>query len=172
MSNKKKSKPKKKNLIQGRLDEMEAINGAAHRVNSVIQKMTEPPETVMAHLKRIGIQPIIDQMMLDNGEPKTYVLFEYEELLKKELDNIANGSSFKDTYPPVGEMVAPLKAPTAPVILDEIRKRMEESVKRHPSYLNQQEDNQMTLDDVDDDVDVDDDDDDDDWPISGENPSL
>lgn len=162
MSNKKKSKPKKKNVIQGRLDEMEAINGAAHRVNSVIQKMTEPPETVMAHLKRIGVEPIIDQMMLDDGEPKTYVLFEYEELLNKELENIANGSSFKDTYPPVGEKVEPIKAPTAPVILDEIRKRMEESVKRHPSYRSQHKDDQMTLDEVDDD----------DWPISGENPSL
>lgn len=130
-------------------DTDDLVTGAAYRVNNVIQKITEPPETVLAHLKRIGVEPIIDTMKLDDEEPKTYVLFEYEELLEKELEAIAKGNSYSVDYPK-WKPVMPFKAPTEPVVLDEIRRRMQADKDRHPS--------QMTLDENDD------------WPIMGENP--
>lgn len=161
---KKKAKKKRPlpNITFDRINEIEVINGAAQRVNSVIQKMTDPPETVMSHLKRIGVTPIIDQMILDEGDPKTYVVIEYEELLKKELQNIAEGSTFKEQYPSNDGPVAKPTVSNTPVVLEEIRKRMDEAVKRHPSsYLKnkQQEEQQLELQLSEDE-----------WPITGENP--
>ena len=131
---------KSKHNLDNRIDELDAINTAAHRVNTVIQKMTAPPETVLGHLKRIGIEPIIDQMSLDDGEPKTYILFGYEELLDKELQNIKDGSEFSDSYPPVDQIVRPIPMPPEPVVLEEIRKRMRAAMQSHPS--------QMSIDDL------------------------
>lgn len=153
MSDKKKAKKKPSLNLDGRIDELDAINSAAHRVNNVIQKMTEPPETVLSHLKRIGIEPIIDQMSLDDGDPKTYILFGYEELLDKELQNIKAGSEFSSTYPPDFKSPRMAEMPAQPILLEEIRKRMKEAMKIHPS--------QMKIDDVLSE---------DDWPITGENP--
>lgn len=150
---KKKAKPKKLDL-SGRIDdEMALINGAAYRVNNVIQKITEPPETVLAHLKRIGVEPIIDRMQLDDEEPKTYVVFGYDDLLEKELEAIAKGNQYSSDYPK-DRPSTPVKIPTEPILLDEIRRRMNADKSRHPS--------QLTLDDVI----VEDEE----WPIVGENP--
>lgn len=129
------------------------VNGAAYRVNNVIQKITEPPETVIAHLKRIGVEPIIDQMILDDGEPKTYVVFGYEELLEKELEAITIGNQYSADYPK-NQTVTPVRMPTEPILLDEIRRRMEASKERHPSNVL-----------LDDEVNEEDE-----WPITGESP--
>lgn len=157
---KKKRKPKVPPLVVSRLNEIDAVNGAAHRVNAVIQRMTAPPETVLEHLKRIGITPIIDEMQLDNSPGKVYVVFGYEDLMTKELENITSGAAFKDTYPPGLKTEAPKNA-TAPVILEELRKRMEtvaDQVK-HPSGASSVAmDDHLQFDDSDD------------WPITGENP--
>ena len=151
MSKKKKGKKKPSpTFINQRLDEATAVNDAAFRVNTVIQKMTEPPETVLAHLKRIGIEPIIDQMVLDDDEPKTYVVFEYQQLLELELQVLQQGHElYGRSYNP-----APVKTATEPILLDEIRRRIQQVKETHPS--------QMTLDDM-----VYEDDE---WPITGENP--
>lgn len=137
------------------MDEQAMVTGAAHRVNSVIQKMSEPPETVLQHLKRIGIEPVIDLMQLDGEEPKSYVLLSLEELLLKELENLSSGGHFRNDYP-AEKKFTPVPTSTEPIVLDEIRKRMDLAKKRHPS-------NQMTIDDLTDD---------DEWPIIGESPSL
>jgi len=162
---KKKSKRNSRSpsLVATRMDEIGAINGAAHRVNTVIQKMTAAPETVLEHLARIGITPIIDQMVLDDGEPKVYVLFGYEDLLKNELHNITSGGAFKDSYPPGTKTSAP-KNPTAPIVLDEIRRRMAQVAE---SVSDQVQSDQRPPSDqrVSDSGDTDDE-----WPVTGESP--
>ena len=157
VSKKKKSKPP---LVAQRLNEIDAVNGAAHRGNTVIQRMTAPPETVLEHLKRIGITPIIDQMSLDDGPGKVYVLFGYDDLMKKELDNITSGAAFRDSYPPGTKTKAHAGTPTAPVILDEIRKRMEQATREMTDSTASSEvvADQLQFDG------------DEDWPITGENP--
>lgn len=161
---KKKRRPKVPSLVGQKIDELDAVNSAAHRVNHVIQKMTAPPETVLDHLKRIGITPIIDQMALDGGPSKVYVVFGYDELMKKELHNITSGGAFKDTYPTKKPDANRAGAPSAPVILDEIRKRMEvvtEQVKQNPPAASDAGEERLPLKN-----------DEDDWPITGESPSL
>lgn len=112
---KKKSKKKKKRMQES----------ASDRNSKVIRQMTAPPETVMNHLKRVGIDPIIDKMSMDGQEPEVYVLFRYQELIDKELELFAKQKNQSHTKArPMG----------SPVIMDEIRKRIEESIKRHPSY--------------------------------------
>lgn len=144
MSKKKKGKKKK----------VESQN-----VNRVIQSVNASPETVMSHLKRIGIDPIIDKMSMDGDDPEVYVLFRYQELVDKELEFMSRdkvGRAQQNTSRPT------TKNPVAPIILDEIRKRMQEAVKRHPSYQAQhKDDSQIGLDEVSEE---------DEWPITGENP--
>lgn len=132
MSNKKKKK--KPNPVAQRLNEVDAATGAANRVTKVIQRMTEPPETVFDHLKRLGVEPIIDKMSLDNTDPKVYVLIDYQELTEKELEYYRAGGDFREEYPAKGSVEA--VEPTNTVMLDEIRQRMTrraEDIIRHPS---------------------------------------
>ena len=123
---KSKSKAKVKKLDPlKRIDELDAVNGAAHRVNTVIQRMTAPPETVIDHLKRIGVDPVIDEFKIDDFPSKVYILIDYEELLDKELQNIKDGGSFRDVYPSGTKTPERNKNLTVPVILEEIKKRMQ-----------------------------------------------
>lgn len=131
----------------------------SHKVNRVIQSVNASSETVMEHLKRVGIDPIIDKMSMDGDEPEVYVLFKYQELVDKELKFMSRekvGPAQRNTSRPT------TKNPVAPIILDEIRKRMQEAVKRHPSYQAQHaNDSQIGLDEVSEEEE---------WPITGENP--
>lgn len=132
----------------------------SQKINRVIQdNVKSSSETVMAHLKRVGINPIIDKMSMDGDEPEVYVLFRYQELVDKELELFArdkSGAAQRNTSRPN------TKNPTAPIILDEIRKRMQEAIKRHPSYQAAQKDeSQIGLDELAEE---------DEWPITGENP--
>ena len=132
----------------------------SQKINRVIQdNVKSSSETVMAHLKRVGINPIIDKMSMDWDDPEVYVLFRYQELVDKELEFMSRdkvGRAQQNTSRPT------TKNPVAPIILDEIRKRMQEAVKRHPSYQAQhKDDSQIGLDEVSEE---------DEWPITGENP--
>lgn len=130
-----------------------------NRVNRAVQSANAPTETVMTHLKRIGLDPVIDKMQLDDGEPEVYVLFKYQELVDKELEAMAKAKSARTQQ---NKHNASAKNPVAPIILDEIKKRMQEAMKRHPSYQSQHAaDDQMGFEEVSEEEE---------WPIHGENP--
>lgn len=131
---------------------MSASNAAAHRVNTVLQRMTAPPELVLDHLKRIGVEPIVDQFQLDGLRPKVYVLIDYEELMAKELENISSGGELKDCYPAgFKSPESPNKNSNTPIIVEELRRRMDAAMLNQKVHLDEP---------------------DDDWPIVGEVPDI
>jgi len=97
------AKPQK-SMFAG-LDKIDAGSKVSERVNSVIAKMTAPPETIIDHLKRVGVEFVTDSMSMDGGEPRVFIVIDYEHMVAKELENIRSGGVFKNEYPvkPKGE---------------------------------------------------------------------
>lgn len=85
--------------IAERLGSIDAGAKVSQRVNAVIEKMTAPPETIIDHLNRVGVQFTIDEFSVDGGERAPYVVFRYDKMIEKELANIKSGGVFKDEYP-------------------------------------------------------------------------
>ena len=104
------------------LDKIDAGSKVSERVNAVITKMTAPPETIIDHLKRVGVEFVTDSMSMNGGEPRVYIVIDYEHMVAKELENIRSGGVFKDEYP-----VKPKDGP--PPELPEVLTRIVEAAK-------------------------------------------
>jgi hypothetical protein len=96
-----KSKKKKKPVPQRNavMEALGAIDGGSRvstRVNSVIEKMTRPPETIVEHLRRVGVDFSVVPHP-DGGSP--WLVCDFVQMTAKELQSIQEGGYFKNEYP-------------------------------------------------------------------------
>ncbi len=128
----KKKKPKQnapqltRSQVFESLSKIDAGAKVSERVQSVIAKMTAPPETIIDHLQRVGVGFILDTFSMNNEDSKPYLVIDYDDMVAKELENIKSGGFFKDEYP-----VVPAKSlgeALAPVVFDELKRRKEDLV--------------------------------------------
>jgi hypothetical protein len=119
-----KSKKKKKPVPQRNavMEALGAIDGGSRvstRVNSVIEKMTRPPETIVEHLRRVGVDFSVVPHP-DDGSP--WLVCDFAQMTAKELQSIQEGGYFKNEYPT--KKVAPAigKNPAGADIAEVLRK--------------------------------------------------
>lgn len=120
--------PMSTNDMLQKLGQIDGGSKVSERVQSVIEKMTRPPETIIEHLRRAGVEFHTGPMKLDDGPAKVYVLIDYDEMVAKELESIKSGGFFKDEYP-VKKTIKPddLASFISPLITNEVINEKEET---------------------------------------------
>jgi hypothetical protein len=123
VAKKKKKKPvPQRNAVMEALGAIDGGSRVSTRVNSVIEKMTRPPETIVEHLRRVGVDFSVVPHP-DDGSP--WLVCDFAQMTAKELQSIQEGGYFKNEYPAKKDGPAIGKRPAGADMIEGLRKAFE-----------------------------------------------